>query len=160
MLPYKSGDELLRELRIFSNIPVIVISAKDLTYTKVDVLRLGADDYITKPFVLDEVLDRIESCLRRASQSLPTAVLEYGSIRKEVFAMNDVVFRAEGLSKRYHNTLALDDINLTLRQGHICGFIGPNGAGKTTLLRILTRLDYPFPPREVSSYSVPKLSKA
>ena len=50
MLPYKSGDEILRELREAHNdIPVIVISAKDLIYTKIDILTLGADDYITKP---------------------------------------------------------------------------------------------------------------
>ena len=52
MLPYKSGDEILRELRSFSNIPVIVLSAKDMVHTKVDLLRLGADDYVTKPFDL------------------------------------------------------------------------------------------------------------
>jgi DNA-binding response OmpR family regulator len=65
MLPYKSGDEILRELRTFSDIPVIVISAKDMVSTKVDLLRLGADDYITKPFDINEVLARVESNLRR-----------------------------------------------------------------------------------------------
>jgi len=65
MLPFKSGDEILRELRTFSNVPVIIITAKDLTQTKVDLLRLGADDYITKPFDMDEVLARIEAAIRR-----------------------------------------------------------------------------------------------
>ena len=65
MLPYKSGDQILIELRKKSTVPVIVISAKDTTQTKIDVLRLGADDYITKPFDLDETLARIESNLRR-----------------------------------------------------------------------------------------------
>ncbi|WP_077864854.1 response regulator transcription factor [Clostridium saccharobutylicum] len=67
MLPFKSGDEILRELRSFSNIPVIILSAKDMIHTKVDLLRLGADDYVTKPFDLNEVLARIESNLRRCS---------------------------------------------------------------------------------------------
>lgn len=67
MLPFKSGDEILRELRSFSNIPVIILSAKDMVHTKVDLLRLGADDYVTKPFDLNEVLARIESNLRRCS---------------------------------------------------------------------------------------------
>lgn len=66
MLPYKSGDEILREMRQFSGTPVIVISAKDMVGTKIDVLRLGADDYITKPFDLEEVAARIESNLRRS----------------------------------------------------------------------------------------------
>ena len=66
MLPYKSGDEILRELREAHNdIPVIVISAKDLIYTKIDILTLGADDYITKPFDLGEVSARIFTNLRR-----------------------------------------------------------------------------------------------
>jgi len=65
MLPYKSGDKVLRELCSFSNVPVIVITGKDLTELKVDLLRLGADDYITKPFDIDEVIARIEARLRR-----------------------------------------------------------------------------------------------
>lgn len=65
MLPYKSGDEVLREVRTFSDVPVIIISAKDMVSTKIDLLRLGADDYITKPFDLGEVVARVESSLRR-----------------------------------------------------------------------------------------------
>lgn len=66
MLPYKSGDEILKEMRQFSETPVIVISAKDMIGTKIDLLKLGADDYITKPFDLREVVARIESNLRRS----------------------------------------------------------------------------------------------
>ena len=65
MLPYKSGNEILREMRQFSETPVIVISAKDMVGMKIDILKLGADDYITKPFDLGEVVARIESNLRR-----------------------------------------------------------------------------------------------
>ena len=65
MLPYKSGDEVLREIRKDRDIPVIVISAKDLVGTKIDLLTLGADDYITKPFDLGEVTARVVSNLRR-----------------------------------------------------------------------------------------------
>ena len=67
MLPYKSGDRVLSEISKTSNIPVIVTSAKDIIQTKVDIMRLGADDYITKPFDLDELLVRIEAVLRRCS---------------------------------------------------------------------------------------------
>lgn len=65
MLPYKSGDEVLKEIRKDCDIPVIVISAKDLVGTKIDLLTLGADDYITKPFDLGEVTARVISNLRR-----------------------------------------------------------------------------------------------
>lgn len=73
MLPYKSGDQILKELRTFSDVLVIVISAKDMVGTKVDLLRLGADDYITKPFDLEEVVARIESNLRRRNSQVQKA---------------------------------------------------------------------------------------
>ena len=66
-LPYKNGDMVLADIRKISMIPVIVVSAKETTQNKIDLLRLGADDYMTKPFDLEEVLARIESNLRRAS---------------------------------------------------------------------------------------------
>lgn len=65
MLPFKSGDSVLADIRSYSTVPVLVISAKETTQNKIDLLRLGADDYITKPFDLEEVLARIESHLRR-----------------------------------------------------------------------------------------------
>lgn len=65
MLPYKSGDEVLKDIRKISDIPVIVISAKDMVRTKVDLLAAGADDYITKPFDLEEMAARVESNIRR-----------------------------------------------------------------------------------------------
>lgn len=65
MLPYKSGDEILKEVRKVSNVPIIIISSKGMISTKVDLLKLGADDYITKPFDLREVAARVETVLRR-----------------------------------------------------------------------------------------------
>lgn len=69
MLPFQSGDMVLKRLREFSDIPVIIISAKDMVQTKIDVIRIGADDYITKPFDLDEVLVRMEAVLRRSGRT-------------------------------------------------------------------------------------------
>ena len=65
MLPFKSGEQVLTDIRKTSDVPVIIISAKDMIQTKIDVIRMGADDYITKPFDLGEVLVRIEAMLRR-----------------------------------------------------------------------------------------------
>lgn len=69
MLPFQSGDSVLKKLREKSNVPVIMLSAKDTVQTKVEIIRMGADDYITKPFDLDEVLVRIEAVLRRSRGS-------------------------------------------------------------------------------------------
>jgi DNA-binding response OmpR family regulator len=65
MLPGLSGEDLLKKVTEESHIPVIIISAKLETQTKIDALRAGADDYITKPFDIEEVSARIDSCLRR-----------------------------------------------------------------------------------------------
>ena len=61
MLPYRSGDTILADIRKFSTVPVIVISAKETTQNKIDLLRLGADDYITKPFDMEEVLAELKA---------------------------------------------------------------------------------------------------
>ena len=81
MLPYKNGDMVLANIRKISNIPVIIVSAKETTQNKIDLLRLGADDYMTKPFDLEEVLARIESNLRRAGFSQNSGnTLEYNGL--------------------------------------------------------------------------------
>lgn len=67
MLPHVDGSVLLAEIRRAGEVPVLVLSAKDAVFTKVDMLRLGADDYVTKPFDLTELTARIEALLRRAS---------------------------------------------------------------------------------------------
>ena len=56
MLPYRSGNDLIKELRTRSNVPVICLSARSGMKTRLEVLRMGADDYILKPFDLNEVL--------------------------------------------------------------------------------------------------------
>ncbi len=65
MLPGLNGMELLRRLRKSSDIPVIVLTARDAVMDKVFGLDLGADDYITKPFAIEELLARIRLVLRR-----------------------------------------------------------------------------------------------
>ena len=66
-LPKRNGLEVLSAVRAADNlVPVIVLSARDGEYDKVAALRLGADDYVTKPFALAELLARIDAVLRRA----------------------------------------------------------------------------------------------
>ena len=69
MLPFQSGDMVLQKIREFSDIPVIVVSAKSETRSKIELIRMGADDYITKPFDLDELLVRVEAVLRRYEEN-------------------------------------------------------------------------------------------
>jgi two-component system response regulator MtrA len=65
MLPGTYGLDLLKELRTFSDVPVLVLSARIDTSDKVRALQLGADDYMTKPFWPEELLERVRARLRR-----------------------------------------------------------------------------------------------
>jgi DNA-binding response OmpR family regulator len=65
MLPGMSGEELIAYIRNQKTMPIIVISAKDFQETKIDVLKLGADDFVAKPFDVEEVAARVEAQLRR-----------------------------------------------------------------------------------------------
>lgn len=68
MLPGMTGEEILKKIRKMGNIPVIIISAKSEQETKVTSLRSGADDFISKPFDIEEVSARIDALLRRYKQ--------------------------------------------------------------------------------------------
>lgn len=83
MLPGRSGEELIKELRGYSNVPIIVLSAKSMVETRIEMLRLGADDFVVKPFDLGEVIVRIETVLRRSggsSQEIEGEVLTCGKL--------------------------------------------------------------------------------
>lgn len=71
MLPLKNGYEVLTEIRKNSNVPILMLTAKDEEGDKVSCLRMGADDYLTKPFSNSELLARVLSLLRRYMQFNP-----------------------------------------------------------------------------------------
>ncbi len=68
LMPKMSGLDMLRELRSFSSIPVIILTAKGDDIDKIKGFQLGADDYLTKPFNPDELIARIEAVMRRVEQ--------------------------------------------------------------------------------------------
>ncbi|MBI2854543.1 MAG: response regulator transcription factor, partial [Chloroflexi bacterium] len=74
MLPGMDGFDLARRIREFSEMPIIMLTAKTEEADKVTGLRIGADDYMTKPFGVQELLARVEAVLRRAGTATSTAV--------------------------------------------------------------------------------------
>jgi two-component system KDP operon response regulator KdpE len=72
-LPGKDGMEVCRELRTWSSVPILVLSVRADESDKVEALDLGADDYLTKPFGIDELLARVRALLRRAGGAGPAA---------------------------------------------------------------------------------------
>ena len=77
MLPGINGEELLPQLKNDFNIPVIVLSAKDSLDSKIDLLNAGAEDYITKPFEIGELMARVGVQLRRNADSKPAKQLTH-----------------------------------------------------------------------------------
>jgi two-component system, OmpR family, KDP operon response regulator KdpE len=87
-MPNMNGLELCRRLRLISQIPIIVLSVKGEERAKVEALDAGADDYVTKPFGIEELLARVRATLRRASSgSIEDAtLLETGDFRLDLEA--------------------------------------------------------------------------
>jgi two-component system KDP operon response regulator KdpE len=85
-LPDMEGPDVIRQVRAWTATPIIVLSARDLEQVKVAALDLGADDYVTKPFGVEELLARIRTALRHASQSadVPAPVFALGDLRVDL----------------------------------------------------------------------------
>ena len=80
MLPGIDGLEVCRRLRAASNVPILMLTAKDAVSDRVQGLDAGADDYLVKPFALDEVLARLRALLRRAKPEAPE-ILTFADLR-------------------------------------------------------------------------------
>jgi two-component system OmpR family response regulator len=85
MLPRMQGGEVLRELRETKITPVLVLTARDAPTDKITNLNLGADDYLTKPFDLDELIARVRALIRRSTNH-PSPVLRAGEVELDTSA--------------------------------------------------------------------------
>jgi two-component system, OmpR family, KDP operon response regulator KdpE len=94
-LPDLDGTEVIRRIRAFSEVPVIVLSVRDQQADKVSALDAGADDYVAKPFGMQEVLARLRAQLRRAqTEEIGAVVLRFGDL--EVDLARRLVTRPDG----------------------------------------------------------------
>jgi DNA-binding response OmpR family regulator len=114
MLPGMSGFDFCRALRKSSRVPIIMITAKDAEVDKIVGLELGADDYITKPFSIREVLARVNAVLRRAQPEAnePKAIPEQDSIG---------TFSIDRAARRV--MLGADEIRLTAREFDLLSYL-------------------------------------
>ncbi|HMS84126.1 MAG TPA: response regulator [Nitrospira sp.] len=85
-LPDLEGNEVIRRIREWTTTPIIVLSARDQEHAKVAALDLGADDYVTKPFGVQELLARVRTALRHAAQSAdtPDSVFVLGDLKVDL----------------------------------------------------------------------------
>ncbi|MBP5492713.1 MAG: response regulator transcription factor [Clostridiales bacterium] len=90
MLPGLSGDEVLKKIRSEKNTAILCVTAVDSVESKVKLMKLGADDYLVKPFHYDEFLVRVEALLRRASASA-----EASEPKQELLSFRDITIEPE-----------------------------------------------------------------
>lgn len=110
MLPEINGFELIKSFKAkFPSVPVIFITARNESSDKISGLKLGADDYLTKPFDLEELLLRIQNLLKRISNNATpnSFTFQHGKINFETFEITDVKGQTHLLSKREIGLLQL-----------------------------------------------------
>ena len=122
MLPGLNGIEVLRRLRQVSDMPVILLTARDAVVDKVAGLDCGADDYITKPFAIEELLARIRAALRKkkpdnsakTSLELKSGALRLDPMKREVYVGEDLI----DLTKREFDLLCflLENKNIVVNR--------------------------------------------
>ena len=130
MLPGIPGTEVCRQIRTNSNVPIIMLTAKDDEVDKVVGLELGADDYVTKPYSTRELLARIRAVLRRgaefaAEEGLSTLV-EVGDIKLD--------------ADRHLVTFKGDSISLPLKEFELLEYLMRNAGRVLTRMQIIDRI--------------------
>jgi two-component system response regulator RegX3 len=130
MLPGLSGTEVCRQIRQRSNVPVIMLTAKDSEVDKVVGLELGADDYVTKPYSTRELVARIRAVLRRHgedfSDSVPIGILSAGPVRMDV--------------ERHIVTVNNDQVPLPLKEFELLEFLIRNSGRVLTRAQLIDRV--------------------
>ena len=128
MLPGLSGTEVCRQLRARSNVPIIMLTAKDTEVDKVVGLELGADDYVTKPYSKAELIARIKAVLRRQSDLSESIdpVLVAGPVRIDV--------------ERHQVNVNNESISLPLKEFELLEFLVRNSGRVLTRAQLIDRV--------------------
>jgi len=139
MLPELNGMEVLRRLRKTSEVPVIMLTARDETMDKVAGLDLGADDYITKPFAIEELLARIRATLRKHEGTRSTS--ETPATGKDILSACGVTLD----TKRHTVTVNNTPVDLTKREFDLLHYLLVNTGVVVTRDMLMENVwDYDF----------------
>ena len=146
MLPKLNGLEVLRRIRKFSDVPVIMLTARDAVMDKVSGLDAGADDYITIPFAIEELLARIRNALRKKKKDLNNVDESKLQIGKLILDKNSHEVTYDGtmieLTNREFNLLQilLENRNIVLNRDflmeNVCGY---DYVGETNVIDVYIR---------------------
>jgi two-component system KDP operon response regulator KdpE len=137
MMPKLPGLEVCRRIREFSEVPIIVLSAKGLESDKVAALDLGADDYVTKPFGMDELLARMRALLRRRRAPAESPVVSAGDVVVDTTA--------------HRVTVGGKEVKLTPKEFELLTYLVRN-AGKVVTHRALLQAVWGWQSSEQTEY--------
>ena len=128
MLPGLSGTEVCRQLRSRSNVPIIMLTAKDSEVDKVVGLELGADDYVTKPYSSRELIARVRAVLRRqgGEDAVKDGILEAGPVRMDV--------------ERHKVSINGTDVAFPLKEFELLEFLVRNSGRVLTRAQLIDRV--------------------
>ena len=146
------GFQVLRKIRETSNVPVLMLTAKSDEEDKVSGLRLGADDYLTKPFSLNELMARVNSLIRRFTTLNPTS-----TINPDILTLKDMVIDKEN---RIVSINAVP-VDLTGKEFDLLYFLASNKGRVFTKKQIYTQVweeEYAFDDHNIMSF-ISKLRK-
>ena len=142
MLPGLSGNEVCRAIRAESQVPIIMVTAKDTEIDKVVGLEIGADDYVTKPYSTRELLARMKAVLRRGSEPVAqeTGVLKAGPVVMDI-ERHMVTVNGEKVQMPLKEfellELLMENLNRVLTRGQIIDRVwGSNYFGDTKTLDV------------------------
>lgn len=142
MLPKLNGKDVCKAIRVTSDVPVIMLTAKDTEIDKVIGFEIGADDYVTKPYSKNELLARMKAVLRRngGPRAAENGVLEAGPIRMDL-ERHSVFFNGEKVNMPLKEfellELLLENRNRVLTRGQIIDRVwGANYFGDTKTLDV------------------------
>ncbi|MDD3062788.1 MAG: response regulator transcription factor [Massilibacteroides sp.] len=154
MLPEISGMEICRKVRKVSNVPIIMLTARRDITDKVIGLDLGADDYITKPFEMEELLARIRAGLRRGNarmnetKLIELADLSLNALTREVIKQGDSIELTKTEYDLLEYLLANKGLVLTRDQiiEHVWGydFVGDTNILDVYIRYLRNKIDYPY----------------
>lgn len=152
MMPDLDGFQVLQKIRETSNVPVLMLTAKSDEEDKVSGLRLGADDYLTKPFSINELIARVNSLIRRYTTLNPTT----GADTERMVLKGMVIDKANRLVAVNNNT-----VELTGKEFDLLFFLATNKGRIFTKKQIYTQVweeDYAFDDSNIMSF-ISKLRK-
>lgn len=140
-LPGMDGIEVIKQLRQWLKVPIIVLSARDQESQKILALDSGADDYVTKPFGMGELLARIRASLRHASTTdSATSLIEFGNVRIDLAARvvtrHDKIVHLTPLEYKLLVTMAQHPGKVLTHRYLLREVWGPNDSAETHYVRV------------------------